>query len=71
MDTVYYIPGQISPYSESLPAGRSGDRVPVAGDIFRTRQDRPWGPPSPVKWVSDLFPRIKAAGTRNLPHDPN
>jgi len=26
--------------------GRSGDRIPVGGDIFRTRPDRPCGPPS-------------------------
>ena len=29
-----------------LRAGRSGDRIPVGGDIFRTCPDRPWGPPS-------------------------
>ena len=29
----------------SIRAGRSGDRIPVGGDSFRTRPDRPWGPP--------------------------
>jgi hypothetical protein len=26
-------------------AGGSGDRIPVGGEIFRTRPDWPWGPP--------------------------
>ena len=29
-----------------LRAGRYGDRIPVRGDIFRTRPDRLWGLPS-------------------------
>ena len=29
-----------------LRAGRAGDRIPVGGEIFRTRPERPWGPPS-------------------------
>jgi len=29
-----------------LRAGRSGDRIPDGGKIFRTCPDRPWGPPS-------------------------
>ena len=29
-----------------LRAGRSANRIPVVGDIFRTCPDRPWGPPS-------------------------
>ena len=29
-----------------LLAGRSGDRIPVGGEIFRTCPDRTWGPPS-------------------------
>jgi hypothetical protein len=36
-------PGYLSRYSDSL---RSGDRIPVGGEIFRTRPDRTWSPPS-------------------------
>jgi len=25
--------------------GRSGERIPVGGEIFRTRPNRPWDPP--------------------------
>ena len=39
-------PGQLSRYSDSLRAGRSGDRIPVGGEISRTRPHLPWGPPS-------------------------
>ena len=37
---------QPSQYSDSLPAGRSGDQTPVGGEIFRTRPDRQRGKPS-------------------------
>jgi len=36
-------PGKLSKYSESLRVGRAGN--PGGGEIFRTRPDRPWGPP--------------------------
>ena len=48
--------------AQSLQAGRSGDRIPVAGEIFRTRPDRLWGPPSLAYNRYRVFPGGKAAG---------
>ena len=35
--------GYRSRNSDSLRAGQFGDRVPMGGEIFHTRPDRPWG----------------------------
>jgi len=37
-------------------AGRSGDRIPVGGEIFRTCPDQPWGPPSLLYTGYRVFP---------------
>ena len=53
-----------SRYSDSLRAGRSGDRIPGGGggEIFRTRSDRPCDPPSLLHNGYRVFPAGKAAG---------
>ena len=52
-------------YCENLwagRAGRSGDRIPVGGEIFRPRPDRLWGPASLLYNGYRVFPGGKAAG---------
>ena len=60
-------PGKLSRYSDSLRAGRSVDRIPVGGEIFRTRPDRPWGPPSLLYNEYRVFPGGKTAGAWSWP----
>jgi hypothetical protein len=55
-------PGERSRYSDSIRAGRSGDGIPVGGEISRTRPDRSWGPLSPLYNEYLAIPRDKAAG---------
>ena len=38
------------------------DRIPMGGEIFRSRPDRPWGPPSLLQFGYRTFPRGKSAG---------
>jgi len=54
-------------YSDSLRTGRSADRIPVGVEIFRTRPDRPWGPPSLLYNGYRVFPGGKAAGAWRWP----
>ena len=64
-------PGQRSRYSDSLRAGRSGVRIPVGGEIFRTRPYRPWGPPSLLyDGYRVSFPGVKRPG-RGVDHPPH
>jgi hypothetical protein len=43
-------------------AGRSGDRIPVGGEIFRIRPDRLRGPPNLLYNGYRVLPEGKAAG---------
>ena len=47
---------------DSPKFGPSGDRIPMGGEIFRTRPDRPWGPPCLLYNGYRVFPGGKAAG---------
>ena len=61
----------VSRYSDSLLGGRSGDQIPVGGEIFRIRPHRPWGPPSHLYNVYQVFPGGKAAGAWRWPPTPS
>ena len=43
-------------HSDWLRDGRSGDPIPVGGEIFRTCPDRSWGPPSLLYNGHRVFP---------------
>ena len=56
-------------YSDWLRTGRSGDRIPVGGEIFRTCPDRPWGPSSLLYNGYRVFPWGKnGRGVTLTPH---
>jgi hypothetical protein len=61
---------QLSRYSDWLRAGRSGDRIPVGGEIFHKRPDRPWGPLSLPYNGYRVIPGGKAAGAWYWPPTP-
>ena len=60
-----------SRYSESLRAGRSGDRIPLWGQIFRTCPYWPWGLPSLLYNRYRVFPGGKAKGAWRWPPNPS
>ena len=66
--TVYpacFVPGQLSRYSDSLRAGRSGDRIPArARDFFLQKPSRLilWLTQPPIQWVPGFVPGSKVAG---------
>ena len=64
-------PGELGRHSDSLRAWRSGDRVPVGGDIFCIRPDRPWDPPSLLYYGYRVFPGGKAAAAWRWPLTPS
>jgi hypothetical protein len=59
----------LSRYSDWLRAGRSGDWILVGDEIFRTRQDRSWGPPRLLYNGYQSFPGIKQP-VRGADHPP-
>ena len=50
-------------------AGWSGDRIPVGSEIFCTRPDRPWVPPSLLYNGYQVFPGGKVVGA-GVDHPP-
>jgi hypothetical protein len=62
-------PGERSSYSNSLRAGRYGDRIPLGSENFRTRPYRSWGPPSLLYNGYRLFCGGKRPG-RGVDHPP-
>jgi hypothetical protein len=64
--------GLYSPVGIAIQDGleRSGDRIPVEGEFYRARPDRPWGPPSLLHNVYRVsFPWVKLPG-RGVYHSP-
>jgi len=55
--------------SNLLRAGRSGDRIPVGSEIFRTRPDRPWSPPN-LLYGTGSFPGVKSGRGVTLTPNP-
>jgi hypothetical protein len=62
--------GYVSRYSDWLGAVRSGDRIPVGGEIFRTCPDRLWGPPSLLYNGYLVFPGGKKRAGRDADPSP-
>jgi hypothetical protein len=59
-------PGKRSRYSDSLRAGRSGDRISVEGEIFRNRSDHP----ASYAMGTGSFPGVMRPG-RGVDHPPH
>ena len=56
--------------SDSLRAGRSGDRMPVGGEIFRTSLDWPWGSASFLYDGYRIPFRVVKRPGRDVEHPP-
>ena len=63
-------PRQLSRYSDWLQTGRSWDRIPVGGKIFRNCPDRPWGPPRLLYNGYRVFPGGKERPGRDADPSP-
>jgi hypothetical protein len=66
-----FVVGWRSRYTDWLRPEPSGDRIPVGGEIFRTRPDRHWVPPSRLyRGYWPLFPGVMRPG-RGVHHPPS
>jgi hypothetical protein len=63
-------PGQRSRHSDSLRAGRSGDRIPVEARFSAPVQTGPGAHPAPYTTGTGSFPRIKRP-KRGVDHPPH
>ena len=72
MTRIYFMYLSFSYYIlRSLRPGRSGDRIPVWGEIFRTRPHRSWGPPSLLYNGYRVFTGGKAVRSWRWPPTPS
>ena len=69
MPDIEYGPGQLSRYSDSIRAERSCDQIPVGGEIFRTRTDRPETHPPSYTMGTGSFPGVERP-RRGVDHPP-
>jgi len=71
MNTQSCGPEQCSPFSDSLQAGRSGDRIPRGARFSTPVQPGPWSPPSLLYNVYQVFPWSKETEAWCWPPTPS